>query len=93
MRGSWAERFLCGLGLGGLGAGGVDQLAHSGEGLSLGAKGGCGRLGCCSARLCRCSGSLLAVVTRESCKMKINCQRRLIRLMSNQEQPFIAVKC
>lgn len=38
-------------------------------------------------------GSLLAVVTRESCKMKINCQRRLIRLMSNQEQPFIAVKC
>lgn len=38
-------------------------------------------------------GSLLAVVTRESCKMKINCQRRLIHLMSNQEQPFIAAKC
>lgn len=29
----------------------------------------------------------------EGCKMKIKCRRRLICLMSSQEQSFIAVKC
>lgn len=65
-----------------------------GKGLSQGSGGVRGVGGwAADQRLCRSSGSLLAVVAGESCKMKINCQRRLILLQSNQEQPFIAVKC
>lgn len=68
-------------------------MGTGGEGLSRAARSQkCGRLGCCSATL-----QILRVITRlvtgEGCKMKINCRRRLIRLMSNQEQPFMAVKC
>lgn len=70
------------------------MVGMDGKGLSQGSGGVRGVGGwAADQRLCRSSGSLLAVVAGESCKMKINCQRRLILLQSNQEQPFIAVKC
>lgn len=38
-------------------------------------------------------GHYMLLLVGESYKMKMNCWRRLLCLMSNQEQPFIAIKC